>query len=147
MRLFNNFVRPIFKDQKGETRDQIEEILKKTGGHPLSIEIIAKNLRGLHELENISNNLGLRGDPTQADKRFQTLHACFDYTIKRLDNKLQELIPKLTLFKSPFPISAAVEIFDISENEILDLYDRSLLKLVNSDEIYGKIQDPDVLVI
>ena len=143
MRLFNNFVRPIFKGQEGKTRDQIQSIMKKTGGHPLSIEIIAKNLRGLHELENISKNLGLRRDPTQPEERLQTLHACFDYTIKRLDDKLQELLPKLTLLKSPFPISAAVEIFDLSENEILDLYDRSLLNLVNSDEIYGKIHDPE----
>ena len=82
MRLFDNFVRPIFKDLKGETRDLIEEILIKTGGHPLSIEIIAKNLRGLHELESISNNLGSIGDPTRPEERFQTLQACFDYTIE-----------------------------------------------------------------
>ena len=142
MRLFNNFVRPEFKDLEGETRDKIEEIVTKTGGHPLSIEIIAKNLRSIHELENISRDLGSMGDPTQAEKRFQTLQACFEYTIKRLDNRLQGLIPKLTLFKSPFPISAAVEVLDANENQILDLYDRSLLKLVNSDEIYGKIRDP-----
>ena len=122
---------------------RFEEILKKTGGHPLSIEIIARNLRSVHELKNLSNNLGLMGDPTRPEERFLTLHACFDYTIRRLDNKLQELIPKLTIFKSPFPISGAVVIFSISENEILDLYDRSLLKLVNLDELYGRIQNPD----
>jgi tetratricopeptide (TPR) repeat protein len=142
MRLFNNFVRPEFKDLEGETRDKIEEIVTKTGGHPLSIEIIAKNLRSIHELKNISRDLGSMGDPTQAEKRFQTLQVCFEYTIKRLDNRLQELIPKLALFKSPFPISAAVEVLGANENQILDLFDRSLLKLVNTDEIFGKIQDP-----
>ena len=144
MKLFNAFVRPIFKDPKGKIKDQIKEILKKTGGHPLSVEIIAKNLRGIHELENILQNLsGLKGDPTQAEERFQTLQTCFEYTINKLDENLQRFLPKLTLFKSPFPISAAVEIFNASENEILDLYDRSLLKLVDSDELYGKVQDPE----
>ena len=143
MELFNAIVRPDLKNQIGNTKDEIEEILKKTGGHPLSIEIIARNLRSIYELENLSNNLGSMGDPTRAEERFQTLQACFDYTIKRLDNKLQGLIPKLTLFESPFPISAAVEIFGITENEILDLYDRSLLQLVNSDELYGRIHNPE----
>jgi tetratricopeptide (TPR) repeat protein len=36
-----------------------------------------------------------------------------------------------------------VEIFNANENEILDLYDRSLLKLVESDESYGKVEDPE----
>jgi tetratricopeptide (TPR) repeat protein len=144
MKLFNAFIRPVFKDPKGEIRDQIEDILIKIGGHPLSIEIIAKNLRGFHELKSILQNLGgLKGDPTQAEERFRTLQACFGSTTKRLDDKLQELLPKLTLFKSPFPISAAVEILNANENEILDLYDRSLLKLVDSDESYGKVQDPE----
>ena len=71
----------------------------------------------------LQNLGGLKGDPTQAEERFRTLQACFDSTIKRLDNKLQELLPKLTLFKSPFPLSAVVEIFGANENEILDLYD------------------------
>jgi hypothetical protein len=142
MRLFNGFVRPIFKDPKGNTKDQVEEILKKTGGHPLSIEIIAKNIRSVRDLEKISHG-GLKGDPTQAEERFQTLKACFDYTINKLDDKLQKLLPKLTLFKSPFPISAPIEILDANENEILDLYDRSLLTLIDSDERYGRIQDPD----
>jgi hypothetical protein len=133
------------KNSKGKIKDQIEEILKNTGGHSLSIEIIAKNLRGIHELENISQNLGqLKGDdPTQSEERFQTLQACFDYTINKLDDKLQKFMSKLTLFSSPFAISAAVEIFDASENEVLDLYDRNLLKLVDSDELYGKVQDPE----
>ena len=58
IKLFNTFVRPIFKDPKGKTKDKVEEILKKTGGHPLSIEIIAKNIRGIHELEKLSQGLG-----------------------------------------------------------------------------------------
>ncbi|MGC1931967.1 MAG: TIR domain-containing protein, partial [Candidatus Nitrosopolaris sp.] len=65
MRLFNAFVRPMFKDPNEEIRVEIEEILKKTGGHPSSIEIIAKNIRSVHELKKISQNLGgLKRDST-----------------------------------------------------------------------------------
>jgi tetratricopeptide (TPR) repeat protein len=85
----------------------------------------------------------LEKDSTQSEKRFQTLHACFDYTINSLDTTLQQLLHRITLFRSPFPLSAAVEIFSANENEILDLYDRSLLTLVDSDERYGKVEDPD----
>jgi hypothetical protein len=47
MKLFCAFVRPIFKDPNKEIKTKIEEILKKTWGHPLSIELIAKNIRSL----------------------------------------------------------------------------------------------------
>ena len=60
MKLYSAFVRPIFKDPKGKAKDEIEEILKKTGGHPLSIEIIAKSIRSLHQLGNISESLGMQ---------------------------------------------------------------------------------------
>ena len=40
------------------------------------------------------------------------------------------------LFSSPFPISAAVEIFGVTENEILDL-------TIDLDELYGKVLDPN----
>jgi tetratricopeptide (TPR) repeat protein len=144
MKLFNAYLRPIFKDPKGNAKNQIEEILQKTEGHPLSIEIIAKNIRSLNQLQNTTDNLsGLQIDPTQSEKRFQTLRASFDYTVNRLNKNLQELLNKLAFFNSPFPISAPVEIFGANENEILDLYDRSLLTLIDSDERYGKVQDPD----
>jgi tetratricopeptide (TPR) repeat protein len=48
LRIFYAFVRPPLKDPKEEIKAKIEEILKKTGGHPLSIEIIAKNIRSIH---------------------------------------------------------------------------------------------------
>jgi hypothetical protein len=40
-------------------------------------------------------------------------------------------------------VSAAVEILNANENEILDLYDRSLLRLVDSDKLYGKVENPE----
>ncbi len=65
----------------------------KHRGHPLSIEIIAKSIRSLHQLGNISESLGTLGqDSTQSEKRFQTLRACFDYTKRSLDKDLQELL-------------------------------------------------------
>lgn len=136
-KLFNGFIRPEFKDPTGQAKNQVEEILKKTRGHPLSIEIITKNIRSIRELERLSTNLdGLEEkELTRFERCFQTLRACFDYIIDRLDDNSQKLLPKLLLFSSPFLISAAVEIFGVTENEILDLYDRSLLTLIDSDEL------------
>lgn len=39
----------------------IEDIVEKTGGHPLSIEILARSYRGLgiKEIRNMSETLGL----------------------------------------------------------------------------------------
>ena len=84
---------PEFKDPKGKTRYQIVEILKKTGGHPLSIEIIARNLREIHELENILQNMYVLGDPTQPEERFQTLEASFGYTIDNLITNYKSFYP------------------------------------------------------
>jgi hypothetical protein len=53
---------------------------------------------------------------------------------------------KLTLFKSPFPLSATLEILcdgDTNRQDIFDLYNRSLLSRIESDETYGEIQDPN----
>jgi hypothetical protein len=38
-------------------KSQIDDILRKTGGHPLSIELIAKNITSVEELEEISKSL------------------------------------------------------------------------------------------
>jgi tetratricopeptide (TPR) repeat protein len=149
--LFNGLVAAdkLLRNPKSEKiREQIDNLLTKTGGHPLSIELIAKNITSVEELEEISESLGTgdQVDWTAPEERFRSLEACFGYTINKLGNTLQQLLPKLTLFKSPFPISAAVEVFDVNKNNIIDLYNRSLLTRIESDYIYGKIEDPEYLL-
>ena len=134
--LFTGSVAPdqLLRNPKNEVKELIQNILKKTGGHPLSIELIAKNISNVEELEEISERLGSGlVDRTASEERFKSLEACFDYTLSKLDEALRELLPKLTIFKSPFHISAAVEIFGVQRLDILNLYNRSLLTRIESE--------------
>jgi tetratricopeptide (TPR) repeat protein len=47
------------------------------------------------------------------------------------------------LFKSPFAISAATEIFGAEEEDILNLHRRTLLTRIESDDVYGRIEIPE----
>src|SRR5689334_19670993 len=122
-------------------------IYLKTGGHPLSIELIAKNITSVEELEEISNNLGMKEvNWASPEERFRSLESCFGYTINKLDHFLRDLLSKLTIFRSPFPISAPVQILGINKSNIIYLYNRSLLTRIESDQLYGRIDDPDYLL-
>jgi hypothetical protein len=128
--LFNGLVvadKLLRKSKSERIREQIHTLLNKTGGHPLSIELIAKNIRSVEELEEISKSLGIKEvDRTAPKKRLKSLEDCFGYTINKLDSTLQQLLPKLTFFKSPFHIAAAVGIFDVQKNNIIDLAEMSI---------------------
>jgi len=119
--LFNGLVvaDKLLRNPKNEkVKGLIQNLLKQTGGHPLSIELIARNITSVEELEELSEGLGTQQvDRTASDERFKSLEACFGYTLNKLNNALRELLPKLTLFKSPFPISAAVEIFGVKKRQ------------------------------
>ena len=139
MDLFTGLVGPdqLLRNPKNEkVKELIQNILRQTGGHPLSIELIAKNITSVEELEELSEGLGtVLVDTTRigSEARFKSLKACFDYTLNKLDTPLRELLPKLTLFKSPFPISAAVVIFATRKLDIINLYNRSLLTRIESE--------------
>jgi excinuclease UvrABC ATPase subunit len=137
MDLFNELVvaDKLLRNPKNEkVKEEIQNLLKKTGGHPLSIELIAKNITSVEELEEISKSLGTGlVDRTASEQRFKTLEACFGYTLNKLDNTIRELLPKLTLFKSPFPICAALEIFGAQKGDIINLLNRSLLTRIDSE--------------
>ncbi len=85
------------------------------------------------------------GDKVNADepnKRQQSLKASFDYTINKLDNAHKDLLQRLTYFNSPFPLQGAEEIFGIEGSQVVNLYNRSLLSRIESDDVFGKIEDP-----
>jgi len=119
-----------------QTRHKISDMLTKTGGHPLSIEILAKNIRSIKEVEKVSEILGTYVNRNEPVKRLRSLVESLGFTIDELDNKPKELLSNLILFKSPFPISAATEIFGAEEGDILNLYERTLLNRIESDDLY-----------
>jgi len=122
----------------------VDKIYEMTGGHPLSIEIIAKNTSSVFEIQEMSDTLGLGiVNIDEPNKRLRSLEACFDYTIKKLSDKIKNLLYCLTLFKSPFPIFVAKEIFDDEIKSITELYNRSLLLQIKSETSFGKIDNPE----
>ena len=111
MELFSNLTKDGYlKNVDNIMRDPtaksaIDKIFNMTGGHPLSIEIIAKNTSSIHQINQMADTLGLGiVNPNEPDKRFRSLEACFDYTINRLPNEIKKLLYALTISKSPFPI-------------------------------------------
>jgi tetratricopeptide (TPR) repeat protein len=126
-----------------QTRQKISDMLTKTGGHPLSIEILAKNMRSIEEVEEVSDILGSKVNRDQPVKRLRSLQETFKFTLNKLDDNLKELLSKLTLFNSPFPISAAVEIFGAKEEDILSLYDHTMLTRIELADVYGQIEIPE----
>jgi tetratricopeptide (TPR) repeat protein len=128
-----------------EMKEAIEEISKKTGGHPLSIEILASTygedllpgLRGM--LKNLG--AGVVNQEETEDSHHRSLEASFGYSICKLPETHRLLLPKIAvMFNSPFPAYAVESIFGSSElviraaDIIRDLYDSSLLRRINFDE-------------
>jgi tetratricopeptide (TPR) repeat protein len=125
----------------------IEKLVEKTGGHPLSIEILSRSYQGagLEEIEGMLNHLGIgEYNREEEQERLRSLGVCFEYSINNLDENLRQLLPKLILFKSPFPSSTTSQIFDTNKLDIINLYNRSLLVRIELDE-YGKINEEHVL--
>jgi hypothetical protein len=60
-----------------------------------------------------------------------------------LDYNLKELLSKLMIFKSSFPISVATEIFGVKGGDISNLHERTLLTRIESDDVYGKIKNSE----
>lgn len=90
----------------GNIGKTIEKLIQQVSSHPLSIEILAKSYEGsgLEEIERMCENLGLGlVNPEEQDKRLRTLEASFMYSINNLEGNLQQILSKLTFFKSPFP--------------------------------------------
>ena len=126
-----------------EIQSSIDKIIEITGGHPLSLEIIANNIESIYDLQDASSEIKInqtnRGNP---EERLKTLEACFDYTFDKLNKMLKNLLLKLTIFNSPFPIDAPIEIFkndSLDKRYIEQLYSRSLVTRIESGDLYGKL--------
>ena len=91
-----------------DIRRAIMKIVQGVGGHPLSIEILARNYKGsgLEGIENIFKNLDLNiVNPVEEEEHLRPVQASFAYSINALDLKLRNLLSNLSFFKSPFTFS------------------------------------------
>ncbi len=135
-------VKNIMTDPKSKAA--LSKIFKMTGGHPLSIEIIAKNISSIHQINQMADTLGLGiVNTNEPEKRFRSLEACFDYTISRLPEEIKKLLYNLTLFKSPFPIDVAQEIFNKNIKSVDELKERSLLFEIKSESSSDEISNSE----
>ena len=123
----------------------IEELVKRLGGHPLSIEILARTYKEgfvREEIQNMSAHLGLNVyNPRGKQERFRSLNSCFEYSINQIEQDLRKLLYDLVLLNSPFSLSAS-EIFGAEKHNILDLFNRSLLQRIDHNE-YGQIREQE----
>ena len=134
-----------FSNPDNKKTEFLKTLVTKTGGHPLSIEILAKTYEGggEEELQTMSETLGKQRDnPLSSEERHENLYKCFNYSIERLDESLKMLLPKTTILHSPFPSEAVEKIFGIQESRglLVALYNKSLLSRMEGDE-YGSFND------
>jgi tetratricopeptide (TPR) repeat protein len=137
-------------ENKNNTKlqDLLKQIVTRTGGHPLSLEILAKTYEGngTSELEGILKTLGKeRKDPFATEERLSSLNQSLKYSIHKLDFNSKKILPLLTIFHSPFLVEAVEQIFKTEEQIDLinlpsDLYNKSLLMRIEEDR-YGQIDD------
>lgn len=135
--LFINLVGADLENPSEKMQKAIEKLIQKIGMHPLSIEILAKSYQGsgIDEIEGMLNSLGIGlANLEQEQERLRTLEASFEYSISSLGENLQQLLPKLLLFRSPFPSSAVSEIFDVTKVDIISLHNRSLVVRIDTNE-------------
>ena len=138
---------PKGKEPTEEIKKALEEVSIRAGGHPLSVELLARSYRGggLSTIKEMLEELGLGADnPKEETERLRSLESCFEYSFSTLPQTHRDLLPKLTLFNSPFPADALKKIFGIEEPEILlDVYDRSIIRRIEFDE-YDADSDDDI---
>jgi tetratricopeptide (TPR) repeat protein len=134
---------PKGEEPSTEIKKVLEELSKKTGGHPLSIELLARSYRG-GGLSKIREMLELLGvgviNPKEETERLRSLGSCFEYSLNMLPQTHKKLLFSLTLFGSPFPTGAVEEVFsfDSSSEILLDVYDLSLLRRIELNEYYDE---------
>ena len=150
--LFSKIARPILGEWAPDSQNvkSIDKIIKATGGHPLSLELIANNFDSIENLEKMAGEMQFKiGESSIYDpeERLRSLQASFDYTVNALGEKLIGLLLRLSIFNSPFPIKAPANILSsVSDDYVYDmsditqLYNRSLITRIESDDLYGKIK-------
>jgi tetratricopeptide (TPR) repeat protein len=128
---------PKEREPSAEIKRALEQISKKAGGHPLSIELLARSYRGegLSKMKKMLEHMGIGVvNPRKEAERLKSLESCFEYSFETLSQNQRDLLAKLALFSSPFPVDALEKIFGPQESEVsLDLYDRSLLRRIELD--------------
>jgi hypothetical protein len=141
--LFVEIAKPVLKSINTKTIEKdLADLVTFNGGHPHSIVLDAKNISNVYEIKDIIKKKDIFSlVSNNGDSRLASLKSCFDYTIDNLDKDEKDLLFNLTIFKFPFPISVTMDILDSTRYHMLNLYNKSLLIIIDSDSLYGNIND------
>ena len=122
----------------------IDELSTKVNGHALSLELLARSYQGgqSSEIKNMANRLvNDLANPRTEENRLRSIRSCFDYSFNRLPPKHKKVLQRLIIFRSPFLERAANSITNSNNEAILNLYHRSFLQRINTDQ-YGNLEQP-----
>jgi predicted ATPase/DNA-binding winged helix-turn-helix (wHTH) protein len=110
------------------------EIVRKTGGNPLAIELAASRVADLG-LENLVSSLdsplrALRRGNRTSHPRQQTLRANLDWSFDLLDGTMQTVFARLSVFEGEFTRDMALELTgcEIAPDEFGEAIDRLVVK-------------------
>ena len=125
------------KEPSDEIRNILEKLSEKTGGHPLSIELLARSYKGngIPELQNMFEHLGVGvTNKRSSNERLQSLEKCFEFSINSLNENYAKLLPKLTVFSSYFTPQGAQQVLGIDHDVLQEFYDHGMLRRIDFDE-------------
>ncbi|MGD8634649.1 MAG: adenylate/guanylate cyclase domain-containing protein, partial [Anaerolineales bacterium] len=117
----------------------VKEICQQVGGIPLGIELAAGWMEVL-PAEKISLKIQENLDFLTAARRdlpdrHQSLRAVFSSTWEMLDDQLQEVFSKLTVFHGGFTHEAALDVAGASLNQLRTLLNKSLIQSLGDNRL------------
>ncbi|MEM7131842.1 MAG: BTAD domain-containing putative transcriptional regulator [Chloroflexota bacterium] len=124
------------QDGSGETRQQIDQIIRLVGGMPLGIEIVAA-LSNRMSLAKIIDELQsgieiLWLDQADLASRHRNIKVMLDVCWQRLSPNEQEILAKLSVFRGGFTADAAAAVVGATKEDLSSLVNRSLLWLTSN---------------
>ncbi|MCW2527322.1 MAG: hypothetical protein JWM76_2182 [Pseudonocardiales bacterium] len=124
-------------DPDDASRTVIAEICRRLDGLPLAIELAAARVRLLAPpamLARLDRPLDVAGGGSrQVAGRQQTLRSTIAWSYGLLDAGLQRAFSRLGVFASPFNLDAAEEVCDVSLDDLAQLLDHNLLRVMDAD--------------
>jgi predicted ATPase/class 3 adenylate cyclase len=108
------------------TLDAVRGTCARLDGMPLAIELAAARVRGLGVdglRYHLDDRFRLLRDRGAADPRHQTLRATVGWSYDLLDERLQELFCRASVFAGGFTLDAAEEVLAFGDLDVLDVAD------------------------
>jgi DNA-binding SARP family transcriptional activator/predicted ATPase len=111
--------------------EQVVRICKLVDGFPLAIDLAAGQVKRIpceELLDDLAQNMDiLHSNAVNLPERHRSITASFENSWKHLSSSLQQILSTLTVFQTPFTLEAALQICEVSPEDIRNLAMQSLL--------------------